>query len=768
MPHERGRREESGGGRHVERPSSELIGLLRRTHALMESGELAKDVDTVASIYDGVAGHEAKCARHTFCSRALETLVRVGSDAQRRGFYSALLDALELEQLLIDRYASHLIDLLCTLAAGPAPAAAPDSGEDGCPSLAELVVRVSDTLVKDDVGRRAVCYDRYGSHVMQTLLATLSGEPSAKAASTPWDGEANNGGPRKPPPAPTAAESKARPVPPAFREALLRLVAALAAPDSPADAAGQDVPRKKERKRGRGREGEGAGAGAAPSALIEMASHSCASMVVQAALHALRSQPAALVPLAEQLLNWAGACQGSIPPAGTPAALRDLACTVGGARTLEALISVGPPELLPQLYGQGLRGHALALSLDRSANFVVQRLLENVSSRLGADQSRPLLGLLVGELEGAGAELLAAGRAGVLWKLVEACARAQTKEKEAFRAVLAMLSPAGNQTATLAHALLALRPGLAEADLAGTQPSALGARLAQACLLLPPAACQPLVASFHRMPPALFAAVACDAAGSRVVEALFSAPGCPPAARAPLAKKLRGEVAKLARDRCGSHALERCFGAVDVDGKRSILDELLASEASLASSAHAALVCKKLRLHDYKRRQREWVDEETANQKKRRMFADLLTPDAPLPAAQSGAEGGAAADVAAAAKSLGGRALDAIVSTLGYENEGGAVRGAQADGPGRADAAVADKAGGAVTGFDFLGSVLGATGSDRQQRKKRKREREQREKEAAAAAGAAAGGEDGEGAGQKKAGKKVKDPAGKAKKFSMS
>ena len=150
MPRERGARDEGGGSRHVERPSSELIGLLRRTHALMESGELAKDKDTVASIYDGVAGHEATCARHTFCSRALESLVRVGSDAQRRRFFAALLGALDLEQLLIDRYASHLVDLLCTLAADGSSAAGSGAGGGGAAgdgeasegaSLAELVVR---------------------------------------------------------------------------------------------------------------------------------------------------------------------------------------------------------------------------------------------------------------------------------------------------------------------------------------------------------------------------------------------------------------------------------------------------------------------------------------------------------------------------------------------------------------------------------------------------------------------------------------------------
>jgi hypothetical protein len=483
-----------------------------------------------------------------------------------------------------------------------------------------------------------------------------------------------------------------------------------------------------------------------------MRAHNCASLVVQSAARALAgAEPAALPAFVDAALGWPGLADGGAPPRGAADALRALARTVGGSRCLEALLGVAPVSTTAALYAGALRGHLCALALDGHANFVVQRLFGAAKAKANDG----LLGSLLGEIEPAAAQVVAGGRAGVLWRAVDAAVAAGgARGKEAFRVVARALAPASASARTLAHAVLALDAG-ASAEGGPVRPSALGSRLCQALLALPAACCQPLVASFHALAAEQLCALACDQAGSRAVEALFVAQGVPPAGRLALARKLRGAAARLARDRCGSHVLEKAFFAVDVGSKTAILDELVAAEASLESSAHAALVCKRLRLADYKRRKGAWIDEATANQKRRNAFAEILQADETGPA-DADAEA-AEARALEQARGLGGDTLDALVAgTLGYAAagaDGGAAAAAPKPGGGAATKAAAAAAagggggGGAAESFGFLGAVLGATGSDRQQRKKRKREREAQDKDAAgAAAQPSAGGGGGEAA----------------------
>ncbi|KAJ1641219.1 hypothetical protein T492DRAFT_831430 [Pavlovales sp. CCMP2436] len=156
-----------------------------------------------------------------------------------------------------------------------------------------------------------------------------------------------------------------------------------------------------------------------------------------------------------------------------------------------------------------------------------------------------------------------------------------------------------------------------------------------------------------------------------------------------------------------------------------------------------------VRLADYKRRQTDWLDEETGHEKKRRMFADILAPDTPATAAAAATAAEKGAEKRA--RALGGYA----------EPKGEAV-----DEPTRPAATNEGAEAGTVGGFEFLGKVLGATGSDRAQRKKRKKEREQNEAVAeglAVAEGAAEGDKE-----AKKAKKDKKDRDKGARKFSMN
>lgn len=667
------RRQEKPSGRRVERPPSELIGLLRRTHALLEQKDIPAREGTLEALFEGLKGHEVVTARHVFCSFALENLLRHATDEQRGEFFKSLLaKEKDLETLLIDRYASHIVDVLCTLTS---------EADGAAPPLADLVVSLSDTIARSEGLRRAVVYDRYGAHVVQRLVATLAGQQPPPA------GAGSRQGPSR------------RAVFPPFRGALERLGAAIL--------------------------GEGA----------DMVTHSCATLAVRAVLLALAPSPGELLSAAGPLLGWEGLGTGAVAPEAAVERLLTWSKDANGAATMETLLRAMPAEAVESLYTNGLRTHVRALAVHRSGNHVVQRLLEFA-------RGEPLCALLVGELGEAPADLVGSGCAGVIWKLLEACARNNAKEKQAIKVLTTALAPAAANPRLLPLAVLSLRPDLATSALHEAQlptVTALGARIAQSWLAMGPPLAAQLVQGFQALSPAAFADLACDRSASHVVQALFTAKGTTREARARLGAKFKSFVSRLARDKCGSHCVEACYFAVDVSDKEWLLKELVAGEQAVQGSQHGAKVLRKLRVADFKRREANFLESAAQEDNRRAMFDDILT-DGYREAQGPGQSEGAAQETPAArakgkrpragddngwdpadahararAKSLGGSALDRVQDQLGPAEPAGQWTGAREPVAGVAKGELA-------TAFAFIGEALGASASDKRAKKQRRKQ----------------------------------------------
>lgn len=112
--------------------------------------------------------------------------------------------------------------------------------------------------------------------------------------------------------------------------------------------------------------------------------------------------------------------------------------------------------------------------------------------------------------------------------------------------------------------------------------------------------------------------------GSRTLEAFISHGAFSEKALGRLIRKLQGSFVTLAADKSASHVVERLWGASKTDLKSSIMSELVTAKKRLEDTAHGRLVLRNCRVHEFERRQSDWVQEEAAVERKRAYFADLI------------------------------------------------------------------------------------------------------------------------------------------------
>jgi nucleolar protein 9 len=89
-------------------------------------------------------------------------------------------------------------------------------------------------------------------------------------------------------------------------------------------------------------------------------------------------------------------------------------------------------------------------------------------------------------------------------------------------------------------------------------------------------------------------------------------------------RDLSGKFTALSKDKFGSHIVEKCWAAADIDSKEKIVSELLKSEYELASHFIGKGILWTCRIDQYKRRHDEWVEREKGAERKREMFKDIL------------------------------------------------------------------------------------------------------------------------------------------------
>ena len=155
-------------------------------------------------------------------------------------------------------------------------------------------------------------------------------------------------------------------------------------------------------------------------------------------------------------------------------------------------------------------------------------------------------------------------RAGVVAALCAACARVRAAERDAAKNLARGLT---SKMAARKEGRSQLAPGLLWMDqhsgAAGGRCSVLGAALLQTVLKFPPDTTPQFVESVASLTAAEAISAACDAGGSRALEAFLGNAAHKPKLKRELIDALSGDWARLAASPCGSHVLEACYGAAE-------------------------------------------------------------------------------------------------------------------------------------------------------------------------------------------------------------
>uniref|UniRef100_A0A8C3GNI4 NOP9 nucleolar protein n=1 Tax=Cairina moschata TaxID=8855 RepID=A0A8C3GNI4_CAIMO len=322
--------------------------------------------------------------------------------------------------------------------------------------------------------------------------------------------------------------------------------------------------------------------------LSSLVSPPCASLCLQAALEALRhSQSPACARLCQALIGYL------VPPGHAPgesplvAALED----AQRGRLVEALFGAAGPRLLRGLFQDHLRGRLLGVATHRLANHGLQRLLDHAP--------RDVVGEVLEELGPTLRQPLARGHPGVLTALAGACRRHPPLQPQALRRLLEAVDcwePPERRRSCLGP-LGALRPwgGGDSAEGAGPELSVTlpGSLLLQHLLHFSDPG--PVLGALEALPPPALAALALSPPGSRVWDALLSAPLVPARTRRRLLRKLKGRFLSLACHRNGSRVLDAILVSSSPRACAAIAAELALQRPALLRDPHGRGVERRLR-----------------------------------------------------------------------------------------------------------------------------------------------------------------------------
>ncbi|XP_030017252.1 nucleolar protein 9 isoform X2 [Sphaeramia orbicularis] len=293
---------------------------------------------------------------------------------------------------------------------------------------------------------------------------------------------------------------------------------------------------------------------------------------------------------------------------------------------IETIIQLSHKALLRNIYKNHLKGQLVDLAIHPIANFPIQRLT-------AASARYKMFLRLFDELVQGVEAILAAGHMGVIIQLAESCAESEEKQEELMRCLLNAFHCAepGSRHVTCLPLFMSLltyevyyHSETAEGGIHTEIPLSSicyhGSRLVQALAKFKERSI--LLSSLRTLTPADLLTLASDPAGSHVLQALITTSS--DKGRGKILKRLEGQFVQMACSRLGSRVLEAIWNSASVNQRQSISQELAPHENQLRSDQFARHVWAKFALSHFVHRRAHWLEIQTGESKKRKLFSDIL------------------------------------------------------------------------------------------------------------------------------------------------
>ncbi|XP_055692898.1 uncharacterized protein LOC129795537 [Lutzomyia longipalpis] len=281
--------------------------------------------------------------------------------------------------------------------------------------------------------------------------------------------------------------------------------------------------------------------------------------------------------------------------AENPSKLHKLFTTESSIRFLEVLIGVAGKKLFSKIFLRLFQGNLKELSLMKSANFCVQKILDNM-------KEKEELSSCFTELDAHTGEILQNGYTGVILSLCQACRRLEINQHQFIRSLKRALNC--QKEGNFALCVLKLKPQEMVAEDTSTFVHIHGSLIVQEMLKFR----KPIdvIQSILTIPPDQLVNLLNTAKGSFLVDAFFASPHVGEKSRVSFVNHLIGFFIDLAINKFGSRSIERLFEASSSELRCKIIAELAEKINKLQSTPFGFIVSKKLHVAEYKQNAKRW------------------------------------------------------------------------------------------------------------------------------------------------------------------
>lgn len=278
------------------------------------------------------------------------------------------------------------------------------------------------------------------------------------------------------------------------------------------------------------------------------------------------------------------------------------------------------------MYDALLRGKLLGYSKHNVANYVVQSVLANART---ADQIKEMATEL-----GGFKSLLENGKYGVVRTVVQASANLKTMESEVMDWLLEAFGVSGkDDQKELANCLIRMKSletwkERSEEERYNVDDIHIqGSLLFQDIMKMSSNHHSVLIGSFLSQKSEYTLRWCFSPQGSRAFESILTSEQVNMKVKKKVIKNLEGRFVALAKDKFGSHVIERCWAVADIHTKEQIANELLKKEYDLADHYIGKCILWTCRIEQFKRRRAEWIEREKGLEKRKKMFEDIIDTD---------------------------------------------------------------------------------------------------------------------------------------------
>ncbi|XP_062843687.1 nucleolar protein 9 [Trichomycterus rosablanca] len=301
--------------------------------------------------------------------------------------------------------------------------------------------------------------------------------------------------------------------------------------------------------------------------------------------------------------------------------LKDQSCS----RLIQTVFQFSHKALLRETYRNHLKNQLMPLALHPFANYTVQSLI-------AASVNCKMFLKVFDELSPGFEAILAAGHMGVMVQLVESCVHREETQADMLTWLLQAFhcsEPASRHLSCLPLFLSLLtyevyyNTEAAEGDAAPQRPLTIcyhGSRLVQALARFKDRSI--LMNSLHGLSPANLVSLGTEQTGSHALQALITLSS--DKGKGKILRKLEGLYTQFACSRYGSRLLEAVWNSAPISQRQSIAEQLVPSESQLRSDQFARHVWAKFGLTHFQKRRGAWLELQTGESKKRKMFSDIL------------------------------------------------------------------------------------------------------------------------------------------------